>query len=73
MATETNLAKSNATNISFSVCLQFLDQTHLKMFQDGHSSWKSWKCPWILFCPGNVLEDDPFLAKGPGKVLKLSN
>ena len=31
----------------------------------------SWKCPGILFCPGNVLGDDPFLAEGPGKVLEF--
>ena len=25
--------------------------------EGGHSFWK---CPWILFCPGNVLKNDPF-------------
>ena len=41
------------------------------LFQDRHSSQKSWKHPGILFCPGNVLEDDPFLAEGPGKSLNF--
>ena len=51
----------------------WMNQICLALEQGGHSSWKSWKCPEILFCPGNVLGDDPFSAKGPGKVLELSN
>ena len=31
----------------------------------------SWNCPGILFCPGNVLGDGPFLAKGPGRSLNF--
>ena len=42
---------------------------HMSVSQGGHSSWKSWKCPGISFCPGNVLDDDPFLAKSPGTFL----
>ena len=45
----------------------------MEHYQGGHSSWKSWKCPGDLFCPDNVLEGDPFSAKGPGKVIELSN
>ena len=41
--------------------------------QGGHSSWKSLNCPGILFCTGNVLEDDTFFAEVPGKVLEISN
>ena len=48
-----------------------LDSKNIK--QGGHSSWKSLKCPGILFCPENALEDDPFSAEGPGKVLENSN